>query len=42
VNPKGRNNTKDIGVDGGNIRMHFKETEWEIVVRIRLAEDRNQ
>jgi hypothetical protein len=41
-NPKGKYHSKDLGVDGSNIRMVLKEIFWVGVDRIHLAQGRDQ
>jgi hypothetical protein len=41
-NLKGRVNSEGLGVDEDNIRMHLRETRWEVVKWIHVAQDRDQ
>jgi hypothetical protein len=43
-NLEGREHLEDPGVDGNlaKIRMYLRETEWEVVNWIHLAQDRDQ
>jgi hypothetical protein len=39
---KGRYDLENVSTDGENMKMDYKETEWECVNWVNLVKDRDQ